>query len=53
VIFPYYFIMGREIDGTPEACYRQSGNQSSTLAPTNNEIVEEKFNDLIRPVKIP
>jgi hypothetical protein len=53
VIFPYYFIMGREIDGTPEACYRQSGNQSNTLAPINSGIAEEKFYDLIRPVKIP
>jgi len=42
VIYPYYFIIGREIDGTPEACYNGSNESKmgqNYLSSLDNEIV--------------
>jgi hypothetical protein len=46
VVFPYYFILGREVDGTPEACYGGSKvNDSTNFPPADSETVELHLND--------
>jgi len=42
VVYPYYFIIGREIDGTPEMCYNSSYESKigqNNLSPLENQII--------------
>lgn len=48
-VFPYYFIMGREVDGTPQACYEGPKlGQSAHLPSLDIEKDELHWNDYIQ-----
>lgn len=46
VVFPYYFIMGREVDGTPEACYGSKVGEASIPPGLGSEAVQMQLNDI-------